>query len=219
MLIPTEPTPNLVIVKNVAPSTSEKMLTDFFSFCGRIDDFALNEDATAFIMFERPSAAKTAILLNNATVNGNELAIEPYFKDAAATAGEEPSQEQVAEQQQQQRQESKTKSGIMAEILGAGYKLTDPILQAATDFDKRYGVWSRVEPYWNQVDQKMRVGDKVQSLEDTADHWLKETPMGQKVQNHLVEPIASVHSEAKRIANQQESGGASGDGGNRAAGR
>lgn len=63
--IPTEPTPKFIIVKNVAPGTTESMLTDFFSFCGKIENFSLNNDTTAFILFERASAAKTAILLNN----------------------------------------------------------------------------------------------------------------------------------------------------------
>ena len=87
----------------------------------------------------------------------------------------------------------------MAELLAAGYKLTDPILQTASDFDKKYGVWNRVEPYWNRVSQKMHVGNTVHSLEDSADHWLKETSIGQKIQSNLVDPITSIHTEARQI--------------------
>ncbi|KAI8147750.1 hypothetical protein BJV82DRAFT_593215 [Fennellomyces sp. T-0311] len=203
MIIPTEPTPNLVIVKNVAPSTTEKMLTDFFSFCGKIDGFMLNNDTTALIMFDRASAAKTATLLNNATVNGNELAVEPYFSETPAT--------EAKEDDEQAEPEAKPKSNVMAELLAAGYKLSDQILKAASDFDKKYGLWDRVEPYWKQLDNKCHVGDAANragatalQFEESADRWLRTNPMGQKIHSNLVEPIANVHAEAKRISNQQE---------------
>ncbi|KAI9251389.1 hypothetical protein BDA99DRAFT_521727 [Phascolomyces articulosus] len=198
MHIPSEPTPRLVIVKNVAPDTTESMLTDFFSFCGKIEDFSLNNDTTAYILFERQAAAKTAILLNNATVNGRELVVEPYFEEVPAV------KENEEDHPDEREQEAKTKSNVMAELLAAGYKLTDPILQAASDVDKKYGVWNRVEPYWNQVDQKIHVADTVHSMEDSADHWLKESAMGQKIQHHLVDPITSIHTEARRIVNEQQ---------------
>ncbi|KAG2221779.1 hypothetical protein INT45_003419 [Circinella minor] len=202
--IPTEPTPNFVIVRNVAPDTTESMLTDFFSFCGKIEDFSLNNDTTAFILFERPSAAKTAILLNNATVNGREIVVEPYFKEASALTSDEKDDDNDKTTIQKEEQEAKSKSTIMAELVAAGYKLTDPILHAASDFDKKYGVWNRVEPYWNRVNQKMHVGDTVHSLEDSADHWLKETSIGQKIQSNLVDPITAIHTEARQIVENKQ---------------
>ena len=133
-----------------------------------------------------------------ATVDGNEIVVEPYFPEASAA---ETKEEDHAEH------DAKPKSNTMAELLAAGYKLSDHIIKAAADFDKKYGLWNRVEPYWLKLDNKYQLGNAANRagatalhLEESADRWLKTNPMGQKINSNLVEPIANVHAEAKRIA-------------------
>jgi len=53
-------------VSGIASSTTEQQLHDFFSFCGRISKIDLTETGpskVAVIHFEKPSAAKTALMV------------------------------------------------------------------------------------------------------------------------------------------------------------
>jgi hypothetical protein len=59
-----------VHVSNIAPGTSERDVTNFFSFCGKITNISVtpttsdpNSPLSATITFERETAAKTAVLL------------------------------------------------------------------------------------------------------------------------------------------------------------
>jgi len=55
-----------VQVSNIAPATTEATIRDFFTFCGKIEkiDFNSTEPKSAAIFFEKPTAAKTALMLN-----------------------------------------------------------------------------------------------------------------------------------------------------------
>jgi hypothetical protein len=54
-----------VQVSNIAKTTTEGHLHDFFTFCGKIEKIDHHAvDGTATIYFEKPSAAKTALMLN-----------------------------------------------------------------------------------------------------------------------------------------------------------
>jgi hypothetical protein len=72
--IPTEPTPNVVLVKHIALATQEVTIKDFFSFCGVIKAFEMKRDAydeqhqVALVYFEQEAAAKTATLLSQGTI-------------------------------------------------------------------------------------------------------------------------------------------------------
>ncbi|OMP85119.1 Protein vip1 [Diplodia seriata] len=58
-----------VHVENIASQTTEKEVRDFFSFCGKIQSLSvtpLNEGTqSATVTFEKETAAKTALLLDN----------------------------------------------------------------------------------------------------------------------------------------------------------
>lgn len=136
-----------------------------------------------------------------ATIDGSKITVEPYFETRT----------EKEEEEQEGRQEAKPKTNIMAELLAAGYTLTDHVLNAGVEFDHKYGVWERVQPYWDRIlahwrslDQKYGVQEKTRQLTDTvenkAETWLKTTPAGQQVQYHVLDTIAAIHAEAKRIA-------------------
>ncbi|RUS13409.1 hypothetical protein BC937DRAFT_95376 [Endogone sp. FLAS-F59071] len=178
--IPAEPIPNLVVVKSIAPTSSEKTVKDFFLFCGKIKDFELQKDENgeyqvALVYFERESAAKTAILLTNGTPNfalyriqavidDSNITVEPYFKDAVSTTVDEPAAPTT--------QDGKTVTNVIAEILASGYKLQDQIIAKGLEYDSKYGVTSIVQtyfariqencmPYIKAVDEKYHVYDTV----------------------------------------------------------
>ena len=60
----------------MSPTTTEQHLSDFFTFCGKISSIAFDAAAhTATIHFEKPQAAKTAIMLNGGTLDGVHIAV------------------------------------------------------------------------------------------------------------------------------------------------
>lgn len=78
-----------VFVSNVSPSATEKTVSDFFSFCGRISQLFLRADANspagedppvqcAVVVFESPAAAKTALLLTNALIIDRAVQVALY---------------------------------------------------------------------------------------------------------------------------------------------
>jgi RNA recognition motif-containing protein len=56
---------------------TEKQVTDFFSFCGKIQSLKMEADGAekqkATITFERPSAARTALLLQDAHLGTSQV--------------------------------------------------------------------------------------------------------------------------------------------------
>lgn len=204
MQIPTEPTPKLVRVNNISQKTPEKTIRDFFAFCGKIQELELKKEGdhqTALILFERASAAKTAALLSNALLDESHIQVEPYFSNASAAAADE--------EKSPTEDDTKPKASVMAELLAAGYTLSDQVIQAGHDFDQKYGVRARVQPYWDRLManlEKYNVTEKTRQLTDAAqsqaNQWLQSSTgqkVQQQVQQHVLDPVAAIHAEAKRL--------------------
>jgi len=225
--IPTEPTPTLVHVKNLSSKTSEKTAKDFFEFCGKIKSFEVKpsddgKHQEALILFERESAAKTAVLLSNALIDESHITVESYFPSTS-----EPRKEHADDDVSQ---EAKPKSNIMAEILASGYVLTDSVVAKGIEFDSKYAFTNRIQDYLNklsataqQLDEKYKVSNKAtevdnkyniqqrtKSTAETAQNKAQEllqTETGQKVQtfaDHIMKQVAAVHKEALRIAESKK---------------
>ncbi|KAF9158677.1 hypothetical protein DFQ26_007358 [Actinomortierella ambigua] len=218
--IPATPTPNLILVTNISATASEKTVKDFFLFCGKISEFELQKDGdrqTALVLFERESAAKTACMLTNAMIVDTQITVKPYFEETADTNGE-PSQE------------NKPKAPMYAEMLAAGYTLSDSIIEKGLELDAKYGFKDRINSYLSYAkaqaqafDEKYRVSVKAQEIDSKyhvqdrvnatvaqgveLSHQALQSPTGQKVQGmaaQLKEQVAAVHYEARRIADEKK---------------
>ncbi|KAF0441701.1 RNA-binding protein vip1 [Gigaspora margarita] len=71
-----------VVVYDISSLSSEKTVKDFFSFCGKVHKFKLikneiNNKQTAYITFERESAARTALMLTNAVIGDSQVTVKP----------------------------------------------------------------------------------------------------------------------------------------------
>lgn len=231
--IPAEPTANLVVVHNIAHSSSEKTVKDFFLFCGKIKEFELTKDdegthKVALVHFERESAAKTAILLTNALIDESHITVEPYFKEVASSSSAEECTEPA------NGQEHKIKTNIIVEILASGYKIQDHIIAKGLEYDAKYGVSSIVHGYLTRIQNNVKAVDEKYHVYDTVTAKATEidakydiqgkalnaaqtaqthaktalsTPTGQRVQEfatHTLAQIAAVHAEAKRIAAEKK---------------
>lgn len=165
------------------------------------------------------------ILLHNTTtalIDESHIVASPYFDIPSTTADNERS---VDSPEQHETQEGKPKSRIAAEILANGYMLQDHVVAKGLEYDNKYNVSSRLtgflsslqssakqfdEKYriWDKavgIDQKYKIGEKVQTAAQTAQTKAQaalQTPTGQKVQdlaNQTLAQIAAVHYEAKKI--------------------
>lgn len=221
--VPDHPIATLVVVKDIAPASSEKTVKDFFTFCGKIKEFELQKDdhsgkQTALILFEREPAAKTATLLTNALIDDSNITVEPYFKDAIVIGSDDA---------HDGSQESKPKSRIIAEYLAAGYQLHDQVISKALEYDEKYGVSEKVKSYLShlqstvkhldeqykvtetvttkagELDEKYHVQGKVMATVETV----KQHPVTQQFQGLATQTytqVLAVHEDAKRIAAEKK---------------
>ncbi|KIJ54793.1 hypothetical protein M422DRAFT_24683 [Sphaerobolus stellatus SS14] len=221
-----------VKVANLNPTTAKENLSDFFSFCGKIT--SIDHDAaskTATINFEKSSAAKTALMLNGGTLDGNHLEVT---SDNVAAESAEHHEEHADGAHFDQS--DKPKAGIAAEYLAKGYTLSDNILQRAIELDAQQGISARFLSYMRSIDTTL--GSKVVGPEQTISGKVQQTltdaqskakdvdqqkgitetaqsyytkalqhPFGKKVfefYTSTTKQIQDIHEEAKRIAEHQK---------------
>jgi len=217
-----------VQVSNISPSTSEKALTDFFTFCGKIEKLDFNADSSvAQIYFTKPQAAKTALMLNGGTLDGNHLTVT-----SDSVAMDEPDSHHSGHTHAPYEQSDKPRAGIVAEILAKGYTLSDHVVHKAIEYDKQQGISTRFLLYIKGLDSA--VGAKIGGPETTVSGKAREalaqsqaraksideqhritsqakdyyaraikSPIGQKVlafYTDLSKQVSDVHEEAVRIA-------------------
>ncbi|KAF9958984.1 hypothetical protein BGZ65_000995 [Modicella reniformis] len=222
--IPANATPNLIIVTNISAAASEKTVKDFFMFCGKLNGFELQKDEdrqVALVLFDRESAAKTACMLTNAIIIDSAISVKPYFEEL---------------DNGDNSQENKPKTQILAELLAAGYKIQDAIIEKGIEIDNKFGVTRKVQGVVEAaktqaqvLDEKFKVTEKahefdhkyhVQDRVNTAigqgigfsNQALQSGP-GQKVAgvaSHIKDQIAAVYVEARRIANDGKAKSSSG---------
>merc|ERR1712137_1503170 len=185
---------NTVNVKGISHETTEKEVRDFFSFCGKISDLTLtpkSQDETSksyAVTFEKATAAKTALLLDNTQLGANQVnvtaasdldAIVPG-KTAGHSEGDAP--EDIA-------QEDKPRSRIFAEYLAHGYVLSDKAIEKAIALDQQHGLSQKANQGWRGLSSY---------FEKAA-----ETPTGQKMRAFYEQgskQVLDVHNEAKHLA-------------------
>ena len=151
-----------VHVSAIAPQTTEQHLTEFFSFCGKIASLSFDPAAhSAVIRFEKPGAAKTALMLNGGALDGAHLSVtSPVPHDHPDEHHpSSPTPEHI-------EQTDKPRSAIAAEYLARGYTLSDQILQKAIAIDSERGISKRFLEYFHAIDKT--VGEKALGKEQTV---------------------------------------------------
>lgn len=200
-------------VSNISGETSESELTNFFSFCGKIVSSSYDSTShTATITFERPSATRTAALLD-----GTPLKNSPLHVTSEAPSEDHP--EPSAPAGTDVRQEDKPKSAVLAEYLASGYTIGDKTLQKAIELDKKHKLSSTFSEYLTsvlqtldartgasgrakQADQTLHISDTAHGLAQYFEKAL-ETPTGQRVRAFYergAQQVMDIHNEAKRLA-------------------
>ncbi|EPE07228.1 rna recognition domain-containing protein [Ophiostoma piceae UAMH 11346] len=227
--------PNTVTVKNIASATSDKEIKDFFSFCGKITDIQVateGEAKSATVSFEKDTAAKTALLLNNTQLGANHITVtgthtddEPAATGAVAGAAAIPPHERDSDEL---TQEEKPRARIFAEYLAHGYVVGDAALERAIELDHKHGVSSRFASTLTHLDSKYHPKERAKATDQTygitnrasslltglGSYFEKatNTPNGRRVVDFYTQgqrQVQDIHNEARRLADikKQEHGG------------
>ncbi|TAQ85593.1 hypothetical protein B7494_g6080 [Chlorociboria aeruginascens] len=222
---------NTVHVKNISAQTSEKDVKDFFSFCGKITSLEITksgETQNATVTFEKETAAKTALLLDNTQLGSTQV------KVTSATGSTEDDGSHFTNQTERDSdeitQEEKPRSRIIAEYLAHGYVIGDQAAQRAIDLDQKHGVSNRFLSTLQSIDQKYHATDRAKSVDQSYGVTAKTnslwsgltsyyekaagTPTGQKLVNFYTQTsrqVQDIHAEARRLADlKKQEGAASG---------
>jgi len=214
-----------VHVKGISHETSEKEVKDFFSFCGKITSISVTpesgaEDASksATVTFEKETAAKTALLLDNTQLGKSQVHVTTAstIDDVASKAGAAVSSSIPDDHIPQ---EDKPRSRIVAEYLAHGYTLSDNVISKAIALDSKHGFSTRFTNALSSFDSKYKATDTAKSVDSkygvTDKAWTAwgglnsyfekamGTPTGQKVREFYVQgdkQVRDVHNEARRLA-------------------
>merc|ERR1711900_57475 len=217
-----------VNVKNISSATSEKEIKDFFSFCGKISSIEVTksgEPQNATVTFEKETAAKTALLLDNTQLGATQVQV------SSATGSNDDDGSHFTQNTERDSdeitQEEKPRARIAAEYIAHGYVLGDQAIQKAIDLDTKHGVSNRFLSTLTNLDQKYHATDKAKSVDQSygvtqkANNLLTGltsyfekaagTPTGQKLVNFYTQSskqVQDIHAEARRLADlkKQDSG-------------
>ncbi|RMZ86463.1 hypothetical protein DV736_g6312, partial [Chaetothyriales sp. CBS 134916] len=214
-----------VHVAGIAAGTSEQEVRDFFSFCGKIVNLSITptSDAatspkSATVTFEKETAAKTALLLDNTELGKSQVHVTAAhtIDDVATKAGAPVSSSLLDDHI---AQEDKPRGRIAAEYLAHGYSLSDQVLQKALDLDKKHGFSTKFTQALTDFDQKYKASEKARTVDNrygvtertqgalaNLNSYFEKalnTPTGQRLRSFYVEgdkQVRDVHNEARRLA-------------------
>ncbi|KAJ5542275.1 Nucleotide-binding alpha-beta plait [Penicillium sp. DV-2018c] len=211
-----------VHVSGISPSTTEKEVRDFFSFCGKVVSLSItpvsgepDAQKSATVTFEKPAAAKTALLLDQTQLGTSAVHVEAAhdIDEIADTTTESKEEEHDI------AQEDKPRSRIVAEYLAQGYVVSDQAIQKAIALDKKHGVSNRFTTALANFDKKFNASERAKGLDENyqisekaASGWrglssyfekALEHPSGQKLRDFYVQTdkqVRDIHAEARRLA-------------------
>ncbi len=179
------------------------------------------------MIFEKETAAKTALLLNNTKLGPNEISVTGSGSSEEETVGHKLQAERDSDEI---TQEEKPRARILAEYLAHGYLVADTGLKSAIALDEKHGVSQRFLATIQHFDTKYHATDRAKATDQTygisqrANSLLTgfnsyfekaiDNPTGKKIVNFYTtgqRQVSDIHEEAKRLAElkKQEHGGSS----------
>jgi len=168
-------------------------LKDFFSFCGPITNFSLDQDRNeATIIFQTPDAARSASLLNDATLGDRKITVEslPGYTVPNAGSSEQPVPPSGLE--------PKSQTSIVQALLAAGYKLADHASQQARIYDEQYQLSNKAQSFVKKFDEKVhnidneyKVSENVQYTFDTLGKKIHDVDRQYSIGDHFNQAIAA----------------------------
>ncbi|KAK5168478.1 hypothetical protein BJ546DRAFT_972822 [Cryomyces antarcticus] len=219
-----------VHVQNISNRTSEKEVRDFFSFCGKISSLsvtptsdAADASQSATVTFEKETAAKTALLLDNTQLGPAQVHVTSASSlDQMARGKTARSADEGDRDEHDISQDDKPRSRVIAEYLAHGYVIGDKAIERAIALDHQHGISSRFMSTLQNLDSKYKVTDKAQAMDaklgvtdkavagfrGLSSYFEKAvgTPSGQRVRKFYEvgnKQVIDVHNEARHLADMK----------------
>ncbi|KAK9440990.1 vip1 [Metarhizium brunneum] len=217
-----------VHVTNIASATSDEEVRNFFSFCGKIADFKVateGDSKSADVTFEKETAMKTALLLNNTQLGPNHISVT---SSSSTTDDEGHHDAKVDRDSDDITQEEKPRARILAEYLAHGYVVGDAAIEHAIELDTKHNVSHRFLSTIQSIDQKYHATDRAKAADTSygisqranslltgiGSYFEKASnhPTGKKIAKFYTDSsrqVQDIHAEARRLADlkKQEHGG------------
>lgn len=176
---------------------------------------------SASVTFEKETAAKTALLLDNTQLGPSQVQVTSAssLSDIASSVlptGVSPDSDELS-------QEDKPRSRILAEYLAHGYTISDSAINKAIALDSKHGISNRFTSALQNFDSKYNATENAKALDskysisDTANKgWLGlnsyfekavSTPTGQKLHQFYIQgdkQVRDIHNEARRLADLKQ---------------
>lgn len=211
-----------VEVKNISPNATEKTVSDFFSFCGKITKLYLDreegkETSRAVVEFGTESAAKTALLLTNALIVDRPIQVTPYPpKDAEKKSDQQvlqPPGTPVPSENITQRDfggahdDERSKTSVVASMIASGYVLASDALHKAKQYDEEHNITLQLKVGMEQlkvkaheVDQTYGISEKAASVKHSAEEKAKKLNEDYKITEKASAAAEKVKSTAGAVA-------------------
>jgi len=174
-----EGTNTKVYVTNISPSASEKTVTDFFSFCGKINVLTLRTleggAKEAVIEFHTDAAAKTALLLTNALIVDRPITVTPCPAGRQSTTGvtgeSTVSGADIKSTPPTVPDQPRTETSVIASLIAAGYSLGTDTIDQARAYDEQHGITEAFNAQTEALKEKAKEIDAQYKISETASAW------------------------------------------------
>lgn len=207
---------------------SVKHLSADFLRSGKIASFKVTTEGdskSAEVTFEKETAMKTALLLNNTQLGPNHISVT---SSSGGTDDNGNHDAKVDRDSDEITQEEKPRARILAEYLAHGYVVGDAAIERAIELDTQHNVSNRFLTTIQNIDQKYHATDRAKAADTTygisqrAGSFLTgigsyfekagNHPTGKKIVRFYTDgsrQVQDIHAEARRLADlkKQEHGG------------
>ena len=204
-----------------------------FPRSGKINDLKVtsSDDSTqsATVDFEKETAARTALLLDNTQLGSNQVqvssadskSLDDLSADTSSAPGiDSDSKKDASGSPDTVSQEDKPRSRIVAEYLAHGYIISDKAIERAIALDKQHGISARFTAALKDFDQRyLHSGERARAADDrlgvsgkAAEAWrgmnsyfdrVLDTPTGRQLRSFYQtseKQVLDVHNEARHLA-------------------
>ena len=204
----------------------ERILTNQYS--GKIQSISVTPESgagdstqSAAVTFEKETAAKTALLLDNTQLGPAQVhvtsaaSLDQMAGGKSAGSSDEPVGDNI-------EQEDKPRSRIIAEYLAHGYTISDKAIERAIALDGQHGISNRFMAVLTNFDNKYKATEKAQTVDQkygvtekanagwgSLNSYFEKamgTPTGQKLRSFYEQgnkQVLDVHNEARHLANMK----------------
>lgn len=183
---------------------------------GKIQSLTVTPEGTtqsASVTFEKETAAKTALLLDNTQLGPSQVNVTAAASSSTSAKSGDTQNDDIA-------QEDKPRSRVVAEMLAHGYVIGDSAIQRAISLDQQHGISNRFTTALTQFDQRFKATETAQGLDQkynisqrATEGWkglysyfdkAQNTPTGQRLRafyDQGQKQVLDVHNEARHLAN------------------